>query len=256
MVLYHASPSYYSMVARLALLEAGVGFDSRLMDLHMAKEQLAPWYQAINPHMTVPALVDDNAIRVDSQDILRFASAKAGSSWLDSEAAVGGQIETVVQAFYAIPIENLTFTKAMSKVLPLRYIFPRVLDKIVKKLEGELQTAQHPEAVRAKIAINEKRITYFKKGHLKEKLAIERDRVTAFLKDIPVAAPLLFGEKVSSADIVCAVLIARLAMIGEQALLKPVPELYAWFGRFQARPAFGLADIWMKPHFLRLLLRR
>lgn len=256
MILYHAPPSYYSMVARLALLEAGLGFDSRSMDLHIAKEQLTPWYQAINPHMTVPALVDDTATLVDSQDILHFASAKAGSSWLDSEATVGGQIETVVQAFYAIPIENLTFTKAMRKFPPLRYIFPRVLDKIVKKLEGELGAAQHPEAVRAKIAINQKRITYFTEGNLTQKLADERDRVNAFLKDIPVSSPLLFGEKVSSADIVCAVLIARLAMIGEQALLKPVPELTDWFERFQSRPAFGSADIWMKPHFLRLLLRR
>ena len=256
MILYHAPPSYYSMVARLALLEAGVAFDSRAMDLHIAKEQLAPWYQSINPHMTVPALVDDNTTLVDSQDILRFASAKASSAWLDREAAVSDQIETVVQAFYAIPIENLTFTKAMRKIPPLRFIFPRVLGKIVKKLEGELETAENPDAIRAKVLINEQRISYFTQGDLKEKLETERAHVTAFLKNIPEAGPLLFGDKVSSADIVCAVLLARLAMIGELALVKPGPELNAWFERFQGRPAFGSADIWMKLHFRRLLLRR
>lgn len=256
MILYHAPPSYYSMVARLALLEAGVGFDSRPMDLHIAKEQLAPWYQAVNPHMTVPALVDDNTVLIDSQDILRFASAKAGSAWADREVSVSGDIEAVVQAFYAIPIEDLTFTKAMLKIPPLRFIFPRVLKKIVRKLEGELEITEYPEAVRAKIAINKKRISYFTEGSLKDKLETERDRVTVFLNHIPVGSPLLFGDKLSSVDIVSAVLIARLAMIGEYSLLKPVPALNAWFERFQARPAFERADIWMKPHLFRLLLRR
>jgi glutathione S-transferase len=256
MILYHAPPSYYSMVARLALLEAGIGFEGRLMDLHIAKQQLAPWYQAINPHMTVPALVDGDATLVDSQDILRLASARAGSAWLDRDPAVADQIEAVVQAFYAIPIENLTFTKAMSKIPPLRLIFPRVLGKIVKTLKAELSTSKDPDAVLAKIAINEQRIAYFTQGSLTEKLNAERAHVSEFLKSVPVASPLLCGDRVSSADIVCAVLLGRLSMIGEQALVKPVPELHAWFERFQARPAFALADIWLKPHLIRLLLRR
>jgi glutathione S-transferase len=54
--LFHAAPSYYSMVARLALAEAGVAYVSRLMDIHLAKQQLSPAYRKLNPHMTVPTL--------------------------------------------------------------------------------------------------------------------------------------------------------------------------------------------------------
>jgi glutathione S-transferase len=38
--LYHAPSSYYSMVARLALLEADVSFESQRMDIHPRKDQL------------------------------------------------------------------------------------------------------------------------------------------------------------------------------------------------------------------------
>jgi glutathione S-transferase len=40
MILYSSPSSYYSMIARLALLECGAAFDIRRMDIHIAKEQL------------------------------------------------------------------------------------------------------------------------------------------------------------------------------------------------------------------------
>lgn len=37
MQLYNASSSYYSMIARLALLEAGANFDDRRLDIHFKR---------------------------------------------------------------------------------------------------------------------------------------------------------------------------------------------------------------------------
>ena len=71
MILYSAPPSYYSMIGRLALNAAQISFENHHMDIHVRKEQLAPWYIALNPHMTVPTLVDGKTILIDSQDILR-----------------------------------------------------------------------------------------------------------------------------------------------------------------------------------------
>src|SRR5262249_337269 len=102
--LYHASSSYYSMIARLALLEAGVAFTGRRMDIHIAKEQLQPWYVALNPHMTVPTLVDGEHVWRDSRDILAVAAERAGARWLRPQAAS----EAVVAAPYRLPIERLT----------------------------------------------------------------------------------------------------------------------------------------------------
>jgi tetrachloro-p-hydroquinone reductive dehalogenase len=72
--LFHAAPSYYSMVARLALAEAGVAYVSRLMDIHLAKQQLSPAYRKLNPHMTVPTLRGPGLLLTDSAQILIYAA--------------------------------------------------------------------------------------------------------------------------------------------------------------------------------------
>ena len=258
MVLYHAPSSYYSMVARLALLEAGVDFDSKVMDIHLAKQQLTPWYRAINPHMTVPALVADKKTLIDSQDILRYAAVYAGANWCDAQPTHQDKIEQVVQSFYTISIENLTFGKAMTQYSALRFIFPRVIGKIVRTLKAQLDSCEDPDAVRQKIIINEQRIAYFTQGSLINKLDIERERVTNFLQSLPQpqSQALLFDDRISSADVVCGVLLGRLAMIGEDHLLEPLPEIKAWFARLQKRPAFAKADIWTTFKISRILLRR
>lgn len=256
MILYNTPSSYYSMIARLALLEAGVSFTNRKMDIHFAKEQLSNWYMALNPHMTVPTLVDGEQIFTDSKDILALAASSAKDHWLDATPDLKRGIQDLVQNFYAIPIEDLTFAKAMSKSSLLRFIFPKILGKIIKNLKAELSTTENPEAVRAKIAINEARIHYFTQGSLIEKLNVERNRVSSFLATLPTPRDLLFGDKPSSADIVICVLLGRINMIGENELLKPFPELTKWFNRMQQRPSFRAADIWQKFQLWRVLLRR
>ena len=258
MVLYNAPSSYYSMVARLALLEAGLPFESNRMDIHFAKQQLAPWYQAINPHMTVPALVDGSQTLIDSREILRYAATHAGPTWCDGEPKHQARIEQIVQAFYSLAIEELTFGQIMLKHPPLRFVFMRVLSRIVKALKLQLSTCADPDAVRRKIAINERRIEYFTDTRLRDKLNVVRQRVADFLQSAAELEPtaLLFGDRVSSADVVCGVLLGRLQMIGEDQLLESQPLLKAWFARFQERPAFKKADIWTRFQPTRILRRR
>lgn len=244
------------MVARLALLEANVPFENQRMDIHVAKEQLSSWYRALNPHMTVPTLVTDEKTLIDSRDILRFASAKAGDTWADADSVQHANIVKIVDTFYQIPIEDLTFGKAMIKFPILRFVFPRILRKIVNKLRSELATCTDPDAVRAKIALNEGRIAYFTQGNLADKLDIERHRISSFLRGLPTPRANLFGEKISSADIVCCVLLGRLKMAGEYGLVKSFPALDAWFSNIQRSDHFKQADIWMKFQLSRILLRR
>lgn len=256
MILYNAASSYYSMVARFALLEANISFSNRLMDIHIAKEQLSPWYTALNPHMTVPTLVDGEEILTDSRLILSFASSGAGHLWLDADPQYQIEAEKIVQNFYAILIEDLTFAKAMIKFPPLHFLFPKLLGSIVRKLQTELMSSQNPEAVQAKIVLNENRIAYFTQGNLLEKLNIERNRVCLFLKSLPIPNSFLLGDKISSADIVVCIIFARLRMVGEYDLVEPFPELARWFSEMQKRPKFMAADIWQKFQLWRILLKR
>lgn len=261
MLLYHAPSSYYSMIARLALNEAQVPYESQKMDIHLAKEQLSPWYLAINPHMTVPTGVQADRVLCDSRDILRFAAEQAHDMWMDSDQTRQADIDLIVQQFYAIPIERLTFVKAMTRFAPLRVVFPRLLARIIKNLQAELLRCDNPhiaQAIRQKIHVNEDRIAYFKQGRLIDKLDQERGHITAFLTQLKLGRSdtFLLGSRISSADIVVAVLVGRLYMLGETSLLSVNPAIEAWFERMQARPAFIKSDIWVRFQPWRIAFRQ
>ena len=144
----------------------------------------------------------------------------------------------------------------MSKIWPLRLAFPRMLAKINRKLERSLPTAADRAAVEGKIALNRERIEFFTSGDLGQKLQAERDAVTAYLRTLPRPEPFLFGARISSADIVVAVLLGRLNMIGEQQLLTTLPDLGHWFEMMKAQETFKRADIWLTFQPLRILLKR
>ena len=256
MILYHASSSYYSMIARLALLSAQVPFTSRRMDIHLAKEQLSDWYLKINPHMTVPSLVDDEHCLTDSRDILRYAATLAGPKWLDSNPAHSTAIEAIVNGQYNISIERLTFGKALLSIPPLRLIVPRMLRGIIKKLENELGSSADPVALENKISINRERLAYFTQGKLSDKVDEQRQQVRAFLDTLPSCPNMLFGQTTSSADVVTAVLLGRLKMIGEYGLVDKGSALDQWFARIQKSVPFQNADIWMRFQPWRILLKR
>ena len=256
MQLYNASSSYYSMIARLALLEAGVDFDDKRLDIHFTKEQLAPWYRNLNPKMTVPTLVDGSNVYTDSRDILNFAQTYAENNWLDSNSSLKNTIETLQEEFYAIQIEKITFAKAMLSIPPLHYVFPRLLKKIIKQLELERASAPDKNAVAEKIKLNEARIAFFTQGSLRQKFENELCSVTTYLTQLPKPAPMILGQKLSSIDILTATLLTRLAMIGEYGLVKDYAALDFWFQNFQERPNFKKADMWLRFQPVRILLRK
>ena len=83
--LFHAAPSYFSMVARLALAEAEVPTINRLMDIHLAKQQLSPAYRQLNPKMTVPTLRGPGILLTDSSQILAYAAEHSAIPWADGD---------------------------------------------------------------------------------------------------------------------------------------------------------------------------
>ncbi len=253
MLLYSAPPSYYSMIARLALNEGNIHFDTRSMDIHISKDQLSPWYMAVNPSMTVPTLTAADHAWKDSRDILKFAAINQADKWLDADAAISPSIEKIVAAHYAISIEELTFGKIMVNSFLARKLFPFMLGRINKHLKAESQV--NPLATQEKIAVNEKRLAYFTEGNLVNKLNDRKEEVRHFINQLPQPDKLLFGDKTSSADIVTAILYARLYMINEHDLIKTSPALSSWFDRMKTRPAFLKSDIWLRFKPWRILLK-
>jgi glutathione S-transferase len=200
--------------------------------------------------------VDGTQTLTDSRDILKYAAQLAGEQWMDSDAAVTQSIENIVAGQYAIPIEKLTFGKALFSIPPLRLIVPKMLRGIIHKLEAELASSPDPLALTRKININRERLAYFTEGKLVDKLEIERAHIRKFLNILPASSTMLFGENTSSADVVTAVLLGRLKMIGEYGLIDLDSPLDQWFTRVQATPSFKQADLWLRFQPWRIVLKR
>lgn len=246
--LFHAAPSYYSMVARLALAEAGVSTISRLMDIHLAKQQLSPAYRQLNPKMTVPTLRGPGLLLTDSAQILAYAAEHASVPWADADPSRREAIQQAVAGHYALSIETLTFSKLLSSRPWFKRVMVPMLSGINAKLEREAQHAPDQAAVlEAKIQVNRARLTVFRDRPAPQVLAEQREQVSAYLASLPpvVASGWLFGGAISSADVVLAVLTSRLAMAGELSLLNR-NDLQGWWQRYQQRPAFGQADVWTR----------
>jgi glutathione S-transferase len=108
--------------------------------------------------------------------------------------------------------------------------------------------------LRAKAELNRQRLAYFSEGCAPEKLAQRQQEVRDFVAALPLVSPGegLFGPHCSRADVVVAVLFARLAMIDEFSLVTRA-DLLAWWDWVQLRPAFRQADIWTRLQRRRLL---
>jgi len=119
---------------------------------------------------------------------------------------------------------------------------------LVGKLEREASTAADGGAsARAKAEQNRQRLHTFTAAPPAQTLATMREQVATYLAALPPVAEghWLFGERISSADVVVAVLCARLSMAAELALLQRA-DLQAWWQRVQQRSSFSEADVWTR----------
>ena len=84
--LYHWEPNANSGKPMLALAEKGVGFDSHYIDM-LAFDQHKPDYLAINPQGTIPAMVHDGRVLVESTAIMEYVNdAFAGPALMPDKA--------------------------------------------------------------------------------------------------------------------------------------------------------------------------
>lgn len=258
--LYHAASSYYSMIARYALRLSGIDHESQLLDIHKKREQLQPWYVAINPAMTVPTLVCADGSLCSSQEILQYAQTQRPENWVESIATSdqAQTIEELVRQHYQFEVERLTFNVFMQKLPPVRILFPKLIRKACKELELELaQQPPNPQAIQAKLNLNQQRLAYFSsplQQRQAKQLQLARDLIHLF-PDKPIGQ-WLFGDLPSRADVVLLVFLARLNALGLNNTDLVPRALMDWFAEKTQTQAFVDADVWVKFHIWRLLTHR
>jgi ganglioside-induced differentiation-associated protein 1 len=125
--LYHALSSYYSMIARLALIEGGIAYESVVIDIHLKMVQQQPDYVRLNRNMTVLTLVLPDCILDQSRDIAEYALGV-------SEATLDGATKAWLDLHYDYPVEQLTFGGLLARNPMARIVIPKRLEAVRRRL--------------------------------------------------------------------------------------------------------------------------
>ena len=249
--LFHAWSSYYSMLARLALIENRIPFISCPLDIHRRCEHHAPWYARINPNMTVPALRLHNRDLTDSREILMLAFGRRIEA-MDESA------RRWVDALYAFPVDGLTFSWLMSWNPLARRVLPRKLSALRTSLQRNAeQVPDLAEAYRSRAAVFAARCESFGSAGIGDRFrsltaqAIALlDRLEAGLADCgPPHAPDSYGPQ----DVLWTVFLARLQFCGLGREIGARKHVRAYYRELKARPSFAEADIWSRLRLRKLL---
>ena len=249
--LYHALSSYYSMIARLALIEGGIAYEPVVVDIHVRMVQQQPDYVRLNPNMTVPTLVLADRILDQSRDIAEYALGV-------SAATLDDKTKAWLDLHYGYPIEELTFGGLLARNALARIMIPRRLESVRRRLLQ--RAAQNPDLAKvyeARAAVFAGRVQAFDPAavvRLSEERRAEAlgfmDRLEQTLHDgRAVLVPPAYGV----ADVVWSVFLARMEFVGLGAEFQKRPALARYWRAMQTRPSFAPADIWTKLHVFRLI---
>jgi glutathione S-transferase len=249
--LYHALSSYYSMIARLALVEGGIAYEAIVVDIHLKMAQQQPDYVRLNPNMTVPTLVLPDRILDQSRDIAEYALGV-------SEATLDGDTKAWLDLHYGYPIEELTFGGLLARNPLARIVIPKRLEAVRRRLlERAAQNPDLAKAYEARAAAFAERIRAFDPAAVVRLAERRRTEAIGFMDQLEqtlhdgrgVIVPPAYG----AADVVWTVFLARMEFVGMGAELQKRPALARYWRAMQARPSFAAADIWMKLHVFRLI---
>lgn len=239
------------MIARLALVERGVPFESVSVDIHRRAQQLAPDYARLNPNLTVPTLQVDGRVLSQSRDILLFAFGT-------TEAALDDATRGWLDRHYAFPIEELTFGWLLSWNPLARPAVRRTLvatEKRLRQLATEHADLADVYARRADVFAE--RIKTFDPGSVVAMFG-ERKRAAFELLDALDDAladgreSLLPGGH-GPADVVWTVFLARMGFVRLDAEIARRARLARYAKAVKARPSFREADVWDRLSPLKLI---
>lgn len=249
--LYHAASSYYSMIARLALVETGRPFVPVAVDIHRRLAQFAPAYVQLNPNMTVPTLVAGDRVLADSRAIVVDAFGRSPEG-LDDETA------RWLSVHGAFPIEQLTFGWLMRRHRLLRRAMPRKLAAEEGRLRALAQ--EHPELAEAYLRradVFAARRRTFDPARIDEVFEAQRSAALGHLDALDTALAdgrtTLVRTGYGPADVVWSVFLARLHWVRLDGEITRRSTVARYAEAMFARPSFGRADVWRRLKVLAMI---
>ena len=236
--LYHHGSSVCAAKARFAIMEKGIEWTSRYLDI-LAGDQFDPEYVKLNPKAVVPTLVHDRRVIVESTVICEYLDDAFPPTPLrpeDPYDCARMRLWTKAVDEYVHPTcGEITFVSCHRHIV--KRLGPDGLEEFLGNTPGVSVT---PEWKARKRELVEKG---FEASGITEKVRLHYQYVEQANADL-AERPWLAGDTYSLADIAMAPYINRLDMLGMSGLWQGrLLHLTDWFERIRERPNF-------KPCFL------
>jgi len=230
LTLYHGRTSVCSVKARLALVEKGVPFDSKLMTLR--GDQFDPAYMKLNPNAVVPTIVHDGNVVIESTVIMHHVDeAFPGPAITPSEPLARARmrmIEKLMDEYVHVSCMTITFATANRQ--HLMNLSPR-------ELEAELAKSPDPKRSEIKRQV----VTHGLDAPLVKDALRYHEKLFAMMEQALKSAPYLAGTEWSTADAAATPYIWRLDKLKLSRLWQGRAGIAEWYERIRARPSFKTA---------------
>ncbi|MCF6305021.1 MAG: glutathione S-transferase family protein [Rhodobacteraceae bacterium] len=235
--LYHSEISFFSQIARLALTEKNVTYNSVVLAITPPVfENFEPWYLDINANATVPSLQVGDRIFTDAEHYLyKIDRLFKGPLLAGSNRIATGN--WVIRAL-ALQHRDIVALRGANKFLTLL-----VNRKRLKRLYR--LKSQHPDFTAqytAKIAEVKDYSEAIKDPRNAVRVNAQFHAALDAINKVLASSPHISEENYTIADIVWTAIVSR-QMLLNRAPFANRPNLAEWFSRMQARPSYNIAGI-------------
>lgn len=242
-ILYHIYPSFYSQVARLALVEKGAAWDSAITIAGPPfYDNYKPEYVRMNPNAVVPTLRHGDTVVYESLRIIRYVDANFdGPRLTPDNDADKAEMDRWVDRLDEIPVRILSYgsMKGNAYVIAMKMNDKRIA--VLQQLRDK-----HPDlhdVYEAKI----RDISDFSNAAATpDEVTALQAKVNAYLDEFEALVQnrsFLAGNTYSLADVVWSVMVGRMIMLKLEPFTSR-PHVNAWYSRMKARPSFHEAEVW------------
>lgn len=241
-LLYDYPASICSQMARLALVEKGVPFARRNIDIMVAAEQFEPWYTALNPKAVVPTLAIGDEITTDTLRIVARVDADFSGPSLtpadgDGADAMNSMMADIMGLHYGVLL--------YSRRLDADGVSPTVVARGEFLREQRAKFPERAELLDRRIAGNERLQAILANpaetdGHIDQAKALV-GRIDAALAD----APFVCGNRYTLADTFATPALARFRLHGFEHWWSngDNPNVAAYYTRMRERASWAEAEV-------------
>ncbi len=244
-VLYHYPASFSSQIVRLALVEKGVRWRSKIVDIIGAHAHYKPKYMELNPNGVVPTLVHDQKEIIDCIAIAIYINNHfPGPHLIPTDERRRDLMEQWVNLQQRLPERELLYSMMSGTRAAIAHQDlerrKKTLQEAAKKHEelSDLYEEKYDDIASLDRIIGSEAVA--NKHQLTLRSMID------MLEEVMRKSTWLAGDDYSLADVVWTVLLARLDMLGLAHMWEDGshPFVAGYYKAVKARPSFKKAKIY------------